>query len=160
MTIDNSAFVLRSRKLMYIMTVSFFVLVLLFMTFDYLDLPVSLPYKEYFILSLLLIYIFFHIRRFILDFNFISICDDNGRLVIKYYSLMLLTGKHKTIEIPFQSFEKYKLEKSIFGKKTSLILYQKINGKLAKYPKLSLSGLSNDELAKLKSRLDVLTSLN
>jgi len=160
MTIDNSSFVIRSRKLMYKMTISFFVLVLLFLAFDYLDLPVTLPYKEYYIIFLLIVYFFFQIRRFILDFNFISISDDNGKLVIKYYSLMLLTSKHKTIEIPFQSFEKYKLEKSVFGMKTSIIFYQKMKGQFAKYPPLSLSALSNEEIVKLITRLDVLTTRN
>jgi hypothetical protein len=160
MIIDNSAFVIRSRKNMYIMTISFIVLILLALAFDYLDLPISLPYKEYYIIALLIIYLIFQVRRAIFDYNFISISEDNGKLVIKYYSLMLLTGKHKTIEIPFQSFERYKLKKTVFGLKISLILYQKVKNQSAKYPSLSLSALSKEEIIKLITGLDVLTTRN
>jgi len=157
MIIDNSNYVVNDRKIMYLTTISLTVLIPIFLLTDFFDTPVLGISKEYYVLMLGAAYICFHIYRIILDLNYIYITDESGKLTVKFYSLMPFAKKHKSMEIPLPSFSKYSVESTFFGLKKTLILYQKMQGNIAKYPPLSVSALNAQEIDKLKGRLDALS---
>lgn len=158
MTIDNSSAALKERKLFYLMTLSLTAFIPVFLLIDFFDTPVLGIPKEAFVLALSVIYVLFQIYRYILDLKAINFNDEGGKLTIKYYSLRPFADKHRTIEIPLSSFAKYTIQAKLFGRKKILVIFQKTNGKLAKYPPLSLSAMNKEDIAKLQSRLDILTT--
>ena len=79
--------------------------------------------------------------------------EDGGKLRFRYHSLGPVGKQYKSIEIPKKSFIKFNIRKSMYGYKKDLILYQKIQGKTAKYPPVSISALNDEDYNILKKHL-------
>ncbi len=88
-----------------------------------------------------------------LGFNYLYISFENEMLVIKYFSVSPVSGKHKMIEIPLQSLYKYEIETSIYGLRKDLILFRRTPKGIAKYPPVSITLLSDKDLAMLQKAL-------
>ena len=82
-----------------------------------------------------------------------------SRIVIRYYSLAPLSKRHQSIEIDKHLFQKYKIEKKLFGLQQYLILFQKASGGLAKYPSVSLGLLSAKERKQIIDSLEMFKKL-
>jgi hypothetical protein len=64
----------------------------------------------------------------------------------------LLYGNY-SIEIPKSQFIKYEIKKKYFGLRTSIVLYQKTDKGLSKYPPVSLATLDKSEKRDLLENL-------
>jgi len=157
MLIDNSNIVVKDRKILYFSAIILLTLILLSFVVDFFDEPVYGLTREIFIIAVCTIYVAINIYRFLLDLNYFSYNDQGDKLVFKYYSLRPFMQKRRTIEIPKNSLMKFNISSSMLGKKKSLILYQRINNNTAKYPPISISALSKQELHDLKASLHSFT---
>lgn len=158
MTIDNSPVAVNDRKMMYIMAISLTLAIPTIMLSDFFDEPVLGIQKEFYALALGVAYFIINLYRYILDLNYINFSTDNNKVTLKYFSLRPFHKQRKSIEFPGSNLAKFEINNSFFGLKHNLILYQRMQGKLAKYPPVSLSGLNNDELENLRKMLNQLVS--
>ena len=153
MEVDSSKTVIKDRKLMYIMVFALIAIVSTFFMADTFDKPVFGFNREFYILLVTGIYLFINIFRFSLNLNYISYSDAGGKIIIKYYSLRPFMQKRRTVEIPKGTLFRFEFKKSMFGQKKSLILFQMIKNKVAKYPEISLSALNSVEIGRIKGSL-------
>ena len=158
MIIDNSHAVIRDRKMMYLMAISLTIIIPCFFFIDIFEEPVLGIPREYYVIAVCTIYVLINIYRFLLSLNYIYYNDQGGKIVLKYYTLRPFIQKRKNIEIPIGSLVKYKIIRKIAGIKKSLVLYQRINNKIAKYPPISLSELKKTEFDNLISALNTVIS--
>ncbi len=154
MVIDNTKVVIRDRKLMIIMAISFTVIIPILCFTEFFDYPVLGINREIYIIFICSLYLFINVYRFILDLNYIYFNDNNVKLIIKFYSLRPFMKKHRSIEIQKETLYKYEIKRSIASRKKSLILFQRVNNRVAKYPPISISALNEEEF------INLLTSLN
>lgn len=125
-------------------------LIFIYLT-DVLD-PIGF-YKNYIAVGIVLIYVSLLYYFYMLDLNYIYYSDEGGKIILRYYSLRTINSGYKSIEIPKKNFVKYHIERSFFNLKEKLILYQRMQKGLAKYPPVSISALKLEERDRLKQSL-------
>ncbi|HOT14059.1 MAG TPA: hypothetical protein PK252_04790 [Bacteroidales bacterium] len=153
MRIENSAFVVRERKLMYLSTISLTILIPIIFLADFFNTPVLGLNRELYIIGIALLYILLHLYRYWLNLNFIEAATEDNKLVFRYYSLRFFSAKHKSIEIPLADFIGFEINQPFKGLKKSLILFQRMKNKKAKYPPISISALTKEQIAELETFL-------
>jgi len=90
----------------------------------------------------------------ILNYQYISYSDDGDFIVFRYFTSGMISGKKNSVEISKASFSGYKIETRFFGLIKSIILFQKFQEGLAKYPPVYISALTSAEKAKLIKSLN------
>ena len=153
MEINSSKTVIKDRKLMYIMVFALIAIVSTIFLADTFDVPVFGVTRESYILAVTGIYILINIYRFSLNLNYVYFSDAGGKIIIKYYSLRPFMQKRQTVEIPKGSLFRFEIKKSMFGQKKTLVLFQMIKNKIARYPEISLSALNDIEIGRIKGSL-------
>jgi hypothetical protein len=154
MIIDNTKIVIRDRMMMYVMAISLTVAIPLICLSDYFNDPVLGISRELYVIIICAVYVIYNLYRFFLNLNFIYFNDQSEKIIFKYYSLRPFMQKRRSIEIVKGSFAKFEVNKDLTGRKKNLVLYQKINNKIAKYPSISISALNNEEYRNLLSALN------
>ena len=118
-------------------------------------LPFMLPVKSVICGVLSVLFLVFYWFQYNMKYTYFYFSNNGKNLVFKFYSMQLFFGKPRTIEISKNNFVKYDIEMSFFGKRESLILYQKTPKGVAKYPPISLTLLSKKQKQELKQSLVV-----
>jgi hypothetical protein len=90
----------------------------------------------------------------ILNYQFISYSDEGDYIVFRYFTSGIVGGKKNSVEINKTTFSGYKVETRFFGLIQSIILFQKIQQGIAKYPPIYISALSAEERAKIIKSLN------
>jgi len=147
MIIDNKETVIRDRKMQFILPISILVIICFLLFTNILVDPVGGINRMQVITALILFYIFAVIYFFLKNYNYLSFNINDGKYIFKYYSLkpFSFNSAHKQIEIPIDTFKKYEIKRSLMGIKEDIILYQRVNTKVAKYPPISLTALTKKE---------------
>ena len=159
MTIDNSPIVIRDRKLMWVLVLILIAILSIILFSDYFDNPILGKSREFYAIIISVLYVITNVYRFFLDLNFINYSDQEGKITLKYFSLRPFMQKHKSIEISKNSFIKYEIISKAAGLKKYLILYQRIQNKIAKYPPISITALTNNELNSILASLNSIASV-
>ena len=87
--------------------------------------------------------------------SYFSLDTDSNIIIIKYFHIRpkFFKPKPKLVKIPKSTYVKYKIEKSFYGLRSSLFLFQKTKQGVVKYPPIYISSLNTEELEKLKLAL-------
>ena len=125
--------------------------VLVFVTTYFTDIDATIRYTIYSVLSF--VFLLFFWFQYQMQYTYFYFSNNGKSLVFKFYTLKIVSGKPKTIEIPKASFVKYDIDLNFFNKKDSLVLYQKTKKGVAKYPPISLTLLSKNQKTELKRAL-------
>ena len=88
-----------------------------------------------------------------MEFTYLYFSNNSKNLVFRFYTMQFFHGKPKTIEISKKNFLKYDIVVDFFDKKEMLILYQKTDKGVAKYPPISLTLLGKKQKTELKRAL-------
>jgi len=111
-----------------------------------------LPLKDY-QYALLIAALFFSIGIYWYGLKqyFFSLNTNTNDIVIKYFRIVpkFITLKPKMIKIPKNTYVKYTIETSFFGKRKALILFQRTKKGVVKYPPIYITALNKDEINKL-----------
>jgi len=154
MIIDTKEEALTLRNTKTFVVIAFSVLIIVTVFFAPLDqITKSIIYG---VLSVA--FLVFYWFQYQMHFTYFYFSNNSKNLVFRFYSLRVFYGKPKTIEIPKTSFLKYDIETSFFNKKDSLVLYQKTDKGVAKYPPISLTLLSKKQKTELKRALFAMTN--
>jgi len=101
----------------------------------------------------LVIFLVFFWFQYRMEYTYLYFSDNSKNLIFRFYSMQLFSGKPKTIEISKTSFLKYDIVSVFFNKKELLLLYQKTEKGVAKYPPISLTLLRKKQKTELKRAL-------
>ena len=125
--------------------------VLVFVTAYFVLIDSLFKYMIYGVLSVCLLFFFWF--QYQMKYTYFYFSNNGKNLVFRFYSLRIISGKPKTIEIPKNNFLKYDITTGFFNKKESLVLFQKTKKGVAKYPPISLTLLGKDKKRDLKRAL-------
>lgn len=84
-----------------------------------------------------------------LNFNFVRVQIENGKIIIRHYALYAVDRDYESIEFPVASLRHVRVKKYYFGLKWDLHLTVKLKQGLASYPPVCLSAVPSQERKKL-----------
>ena len=130
--------------------------VLVFVTAYFIPIDTLFKYMIYGVLSVILLIFFWF--QYQMNYTYFYFSNNSKNLVFRFYTLRIIAGKPKTIEISRTNFVKYDIVVGFHDKKDSLVLYQKTPKGMAKYPPISLTLLSKNQKTDLKRTLFAMTN--
>jgi hypothetical protein len=155
MTFDNSRKITNLRIIFFLATI----LLLAYMALAYVANIIKFPLlgmsSGFWTGVLVGIWLILTFTPAMLNYQFISFSDEGENINFRYFSAGYVSGKKNSVEINKTLFQGYKIEKSFFGLITSLILYQKVQQGVAKYPPVYISALTKEEIAKVIRSLNM-----
>ena len=107
--------------------------------------------------TLSVFYLLFYWFQYNMKYTYFFFSNNSNNLVFRFYAMQLFWGKPRTIEIPKNSFLRHEIVIDFFGKRESLVLYQKVQKGIAKYPPISLTLMSKKQKKELEQALRVST---
>jgi hypothetical protein len=137
-----------------VLTIIFTLIILLIVFLPWFDETEFWLTKYHVAILISVIYIIINWINFLKRPYFVSYHDQGEMLVVRYYPVSMFTSRKNSIEIPKKQFVKYELKPFFFGSQHYLILYQRFRGKIAGYPKISLSALEKQDREKMLQSLD------
>lgn len=155
MKIDNKKHVYRIwlRKMIFTIVFTLSVVVVLFL--DIFERPDSSITRYHVIIALALVFIIISVINSLRNPYYFYFEDKEGMLVFRFYPVGFFNSRKNSIEIPKQHLVKFEIIKFFLGMEEKLVLYQVYRKKVAKYPPISLSGLTHTERSKLKEALSL-----
>lgn len=104
--------------------------------------------------GMLVVWFFFFL---FIDFQYIFFELNNGKLILRYYPVVKFGRReYNTIEFPEKNLFDYRLEKSVFGQVSDLILIIKTSRGYADYPPVSMAALDKTEQQSIIQQLRTL----
>ncbi len=92
----------------------------------------------------------------VLNYNFVRVQIENGKLIIRHYALYSVDRDYESIEFPIASLRHIKVKKYFFGLKWDLHLTVKLKQGLASYPPVCLSAVPFSERKKILNAINEL----
>jgi len=114
--------------------------------------------KHYFELGLTALLLLGIVWFFSRGYNYIYFNTEGSKIVLRYMGLQPILSDNYAIEIPKSKFVKYKIKKTKLGLRTLLVLYQKTNKGISKYPPVSITSLKKSEKKDILDALDKLST--
>jgi hypothetical protein len=155
MTFDNSRTIISLRIKLFGATIVFFAYIILTYFAKMLKFPLLGMSDTAWTLILVAIWFLFAFMPMFLNYQFIFFSDDSEKIVFRYFSAGLVGGRKNSIEIDKKSFSGYKIETRFFGLIQSIILFQKFQEGVAKYPPVYISALSREDRTKVIKSLSL-----
>jgi len=148
-------------KLRIFVVILFFILLIIIVLFPNIVKTIFPGIDRiYFILLIIAICVLTAFCYNFLDLNYIYYNDEGPKIILRYYSLRILNKSKNSIEIPKKKLIKFESKKSFFNLKEKIILFQKMQNRIAKYPPVSISSLTKEQKIKLKNSLTKFSSNN
>ena len=154
MFFDNRKNVLRINKVRYIAPLVLVTLIAIIIWSGWFDKVFLGLNKISYIVCLSVLYILYVIIIYIINLSFFSYSDDGDKLVFRFVSFRPFDNAKKAIEIDKKIFGGYHVNKMFFNLKKELVLSIKTKKGLAKYPAISISALSDNQIKLLKNALN------
>jgi len=154
MQLDNQKTILNFNIRRIVVLLIFVGIVIFILLTNYLNgVILNLSKKELalFVVGIYLVYAFYN---YYLNINYIVFTTSNKKITLRYSSVRPSDSKRNAIEIPLKNFKSYKIQKEFFGLKKNLILYVITKTGVAKYPPVSISSLSDEEIKRIAFELD------
>lgn len=149
MTFDNSKTIIGVRIKLFLATVLFLVYLVMAYIAKFIPFPLLGLSDTVWTVIITIIYIVFLFYPMYLNYQYIYFSDDGYSIIFRYFNAGIAGGRKNSVEINKNTFAGYRLEKKTFGMIQYLILYQRIQNGLAKYPPVYISALTNDEKKKV-----------
>jgi hypothetical protein len=145
MIFDNQHTTIRVYLWKMFLAIFFAVLIVFFLASQWFNKPFLGLERSGLILIAACLYLFITIFIYILNLNYIYFNDDGDRIILRYYPIRPLARKKRSVEIPKTALAKYEIRRSFLNLRRSLILYQKVKNKVAKYPPIGITSLTKQE---------------
>jgi hypothetical protein len=154
MKIDNKRNTYRIWLGRLSMTTIFALLIVVLIFVPWFDNPDAGITKYHIIIMISGVYIAINWINYLKRPYFVSYNDQGEKIVVRYYPVSMFTSKKHSIEIPKQQFVKYELVPFLLKTQRYLILHQNFRGKVATYPRISLSALDKEDRMNLLQSLE------
>ena len=153
MVFDNGKIVLKLNIRRYLSLLAYLAVIVVLVTSGLFEKPVLGISKTVYIISATSVYILYIVYAYFMNYNFFSFNDEGDKLVFRFVSLRPFDNEKRAIEIPKRDFIGFKIEKSFFNLKRDLIITIRTNKGIAKYPSISISALSEEQMNLLSHSL-------
>jgi len=151
--IDNQRNTYRIWLSRLVMTIVFAMLILVLVFVSWFDTLESGISKYHLMILISAVYLAINWFNYMKRPYFVSYSDQGDMLVVRYYPVSMFTSRKNSIEIPKQQFVKYELRPFFCKSQHYLILHQKFRGKVAAYPRISLSAMDKTDRDKMLKSL-------
>ena len=153
MKIDNKRNIYRIwiRKLSVTILFTIFIIALIFL--NILNKPEDTFTKYHIAIVISVIYIIVSVLGAAKNPYYFSMNITPEMIHVRYYPVSLFNARKNSIQIPIANFLKFESKKFFLGREEKIIIYQNYRQKIAKYPPISLSGLSRAEQKQVKEVL-------
>ena len=155
MTFDNSKTIISIRIKLFVATVIFLGYIVLTYAAKLIKYPVLGLSDTVWTVIFTGCYIFAVFLPMYLNYQYIYFSDDNDKIIFRYFNAGIVGGRKNSVEINKKSFSGYKIEKRFFGLIQSIILFQRLGERIAKYPPVYISALTREEKAKVIRSLNL-----
>ena len=157
MTFDNSKTIISLRIKLFGATV----VLLTYLAMAYVIKLIKFPFLGMgdtpWTVILIAIWVILAFMPMVLNYQYISYTDDGDFIIFRYFTAGIVGGKKNSVEINKISFAGYKTETRFFGMVHNIILYQKFQEGIARYPPIYISALSRAERDKIFKSLNLHT---
>lgn len=153
MKIDNQRNTYRIWLSRLVMTIVFALLILVLVFVSWFDNLESGITKYHLIILISGVYLAINWINYMKRPFFVSYSDQGEMIVVRYYPVSMFTSRKNSIEIPKKQFVKFELKPFFLKSQHYLILHQKFRGKVASYPRISLSALDKADREKMFASL-------
>jgi hypothetical protein len=157
MTFDNSKTIINLRIKLFVATV----LLLTYLALAYVAKLIKFPLlgmsDTVWTIFFVAIWVVLAFLPMFLNYQFISYSDEGDNIIFRYFATGFISGNKNSVEINKASFSGYKIEKKFFGAIQSIVLFQKVQYGIAKYPPVYISSLTREEKAKVIKSLNIFT---
>lgn len=155
MIIENSKAVIRTRLRTFFITLVVVTLIVVIYTTRILINPVWGLNKTHWTLIIIGLFIIILLINLVRDFHYIYFSDTGNSIIFRFYPIQIFSAKKQTIEIQKKDFVKFETSFSLFKIRKYIIVYQRLKKGIAKYPPISITGLSKKERKKLREQLSL-----
>lgn len=154
MKIDNQKNTYRIWLSRLVMTIVFALIILLLVFVSWFDDLGSGITKYHIVILISGVYLLINWVNYMKRPFFVSYNDQGEMIVVRYYPVSMFTSRKHSIEIPKKLFVKFELTPFLFKSQHYLILYQDFRGKIANYPRISLSAMDMEDREKMLQSLE------
>jgi hypothetical protein len=155
MTIDNSKTIINFRIRLFFVTI----LALAWLAVAYVAKLIKFPLlgieDGIWTLVIVGIWVIVALLPMILNYQFVYFSDDGDHLVFRFFNAGIVGGKKNSVEISKRTFAGYTTESQVFGLSKSIILFQQVGQKTAKYPSIYISALTREQRRKVFQALSL-----
>jgi hypothetical protein len=155
MTLDNSKTIISIRIKLFAATVVLLAYLALAYVAKLIKFPLLGMNDSSWTVILILIWLILAFIPMVLNYQFISYSDEEDLIIFRYFPAGIVGGKKNSVEINKTTFSGFKIETRFFGLIQSIVLLQKVQGGVAKYPPVYISALSRKEKAKVIKSLNL-----
>jgi len=157
MTLDNSKTIISFRIKLFGATIVLLAYLAMAYVIRMIKFPLLGMSDTVWTVILIAIWVILAFLPMILNYQYISYSDEGENIVFRYFTSGIVGGKKNSIEISKISFSGYKIETRFFSLIQSIILFQKFQEGVAKYPPVYISALKAEEKAKVIKSLNIHT---
>ncbi len=154
MTFDNSKTIISVRIRLFAATVLFLVYIVLAFVAGWIPFPLLGLSDSVWTVILAACYLIYLLFPMYLNYQYIYFSDDGNDLIFRYFNAGIVGGRKNSVEISKRTFSGYKIEKKLFGLNQYIILFQRIQEGVAKYPPIYISSLTTEEKNKIVRSLN------
>lgn len=154
MTFDNSKTIISLRIRFFVVTVLFLTFLVLTYFAKVIKYPVLGLGDTAWTLIFVAIFVIITFYPMVLNYQYISYSDEGEDIILRYFSSGMISGRKNSVEINKRAFTGYQINSKYFGLIKSLVLFQKIKDRTAKYPPVYITSLKKEEKAKLIQSLN------
>lgn len=155
MTFDNSRTIISVRIKLFAYTVIYFTFLVLTWVAKMIHYPLLGMDETSWTLIITAIYALLFFLPMILSYQYIYYSDEGEFIILRYFSAGIVGGRKNSVEIDKRTFSGYRIENKLFNLARSIILFQKINNGIAKYPPVFISALRRDQKEKMIRSLNL-----
>lgn len=155
MTFDNSRTIISVRIKLFAYTVIYFTFLVLTWVAKMIHYPLLGMDETSWTLIITAIYALLFFLPMILSYQYIYYSDEGEFIILRYFSAGIVGGRKNSVEIDKRTFSGYRIENKLFNLAGSIILFQKINNGIAKYPPVFISALRRDQKEKMIRSLNL-----
>jgi hypothetical protein len=153
MIIDKQQIVIRVFLRKMILAIITVVAIIAMLATDWFK-PELLGIPQYlWIIGIAVIYLLISAGSWYRGLNYFYFNDKGDKLIFRYYPIRPLARSKKAIQIPKTALAKAEIVRTNMGLKRVLILHQHVKGKIAKYPPISITTLTEAEVSQLAQQL-------
>lgn len=134
MTFNNSKTIIGFRLKLFIATIILIAYFLLAYVAKLIKFPLLGMGDNFWTILLVACYVVLLFLPMILNYQYIYFSDDGDKIIFRYYTSGIISGSKNSVEIDKKTFTYYKVEKRLLGLVQSIILFQRLEEGVAKYP--------------------------
>lgn len=153
MTLHNGKIIVIFRILSLITTALFVVYMLLAYFAKILDRYMPSDTLNLITIIISALYLTSVLWPVIWQYKYIYFSDDGNSVILRWYSVGLISGESKSIEIPKNAFAGFETSDKFFGLYRYITLYQYFQNRRAGYPPVIITALKTRQVKKITDAL-------